>query len=117
MDPCLGRSGQWLYTALGDLSQIFGSKQVSMGKNTDLLEKNQLSSRKHKAPQCPLGVTCPFPIRQPFCHRGLDSHAGLGWAVKAVLEKGWGGGVYKGAEEGEGKGVEEQRLVLRKETG
>lgn len=83
MDPCLGRSGQRLYRVLGDLSQILGSKQVSMGKNIGLFEKNQLSSQKHKAPQCPLGVTCLLPISQPFCHRGLDSHAGLGWAVKA----------------------------------
>lgn len=28
-----------------------------------------------------------------------------------------GGGVHNGAEGGEGKGVEGQRLVLRKETG
>lgn len=39
MDPCLGRSGQRLYMVLGDLSQILGSKQVSMGKNIGLFEK------------------------------------------------------------------------------
>lgn len=32
MDPCLGRSGQRLHKAGVILSQIFGSKQESMGK-------------------------------------------------------------------------------------
>lgn len=51
---------------LCDLSQILGSKQVSMGKNSDPLEENQLSSQKHKAPSVPW----VSPVRSPSVSRG-----------------------------------------------
>lgn len=64
MDPCLGRSGQRLFKALSDLSQIFDSKQVSMGKNTDPLEKNQLSSQSTRHPSIPLASTSGSLLRR-----------------------------------------------------
>lgn len=50
---------------LCDLSQILGSKQVSMGKNSDPLEENQLSSQSTKHPVS-LGCHLSVPHQSAF---------------------------------------------------
>lgn len=85
MDLCLERSGQRLHKAGVTLSQIFGSKQVSMGKNSDPLERNptSCSPKSTKHPTVSWALPMHSPSSQPLCQKGLESHAGLCWAVKA----------------------------------
>lgn len=86
---------------LCDLSQILGSKQVSMGKNSDPLEENQLSSQKHKAPSVPW----VSPVRSPSVSLSAieDWIAMLGSAGQS--RQGIGEGVGVGGSNGAEGGV------------
>lgn len=49
------------------LSQKSASKQVSMGKNSDLFKKKiQLACPKAQSTHCVLGIACAFPIQSVF---------------------------------------------------